>query len=41
VLAGTSARRSPDDITIVDLTGVATQDIAMARLVLSRAKAAQ
>lgn len=41
VLAGTSARRSPEDITIADLTGVATQDIAMARLVLSRAKAAQ
>jgi len=41
VLAGTSVRRAPDDITIADLTGVATQDIAMARLVLSRAKAAQ
>jgi ornithine cyclodeaminase/alanine dehydrogenase-like protein (mu-crystallin family) len=41
VLAGSAARRSPDDITIADLTGVATQDIAMARLVLSRAKAAQ
>lgn len=40
VLAGTTARRSPGDITIADLTGVATQDIAMARLVLSRAKAA-
>lgn len=40
VLAGSLARRSPDDITIADLTGVATQDIAMARLVLSRAKAA-
>lgn len=41
VLAGTSARRSLEDITIADLTGVATQDIAMARLVLSRAKATQ
>ena len=41
VLAGAFARRSPDDITIADLTGVATQDIAMARLVLTRAKAAQ
>ncbi len=33
-------RRNPDDITIADLTGVATQDIAMARCVLSRAKEA-
>ena len=41
VLAGSPGRRAPDDITIADLTGVATQDIAMARLVLTRAKAAQ
>lgn len=39
ILSGRAAgRRSPDDITIADLTGVATQDIAMARSVLSRAK---
>lgn len=38
VLGGTAqGRRSPDDITIADLTGVATQDIAMARLLLQRA----
>ncbi|RZA18776.1 MAG: ornithine cyclodeaminase family protein, partial [Proteobacteria bacterium] len=40
VLAGAPARRSPRDITIADLTGVATQDIAVARLVLARARAA-
>lgn len=41
VLSGQSpGRRSADEITIADLTGVATQDIAMARSVLSRAKAA-
>lgn len=41
VLSGRSpGRRSADEITIADLTGVATQDIAMARSVLSRAKAA-
>lgn len=40
VLSGKSpGRRSPQDITIADLTGVATQDIAMARTVLARAKA--
>ena len=27
-----------NDVTIIDLTGVATQDIAMARLVLARAR---
>jgi ornithine cyclodeaminase len=38
VLAGTlQGRRSDEDITIADLTGVATQDIAMARTVLERA----
>lgn len=42
VLAGTTAgRRSAEDITIADLTGVATQDIAMARTVLERATATQ
>ena len=41
VFSGRSpGRRSADEITIADLTGVATQDIAMARSVLSRAKAA-
>ena len=41
VLSGQSPdRSSADEITIADLTGVATQDIAMARSVLSRAKAA-
>lgn len=40
VLCGTSpGRQRPEDITIADLTGVATQDIAMARTVLARAKA--
>lgn len=40
VLAGTVAGRTHrDQITVVDLTGVATQDIAMARTVLARAKA--
>ncbi len=39
VLGGTSPGRTrPQDITIVDLTGVATQDIAMARTVLARAR---
>lgn len=38
VLGGVvQGRTSPNDITIADLTGVATQDIAMARLVLHRA----
>ena len=38
VLSGKVAgRRRPEDVTIVDLTGVATQDIAMARMVLARA----
>lgn len=40
VLTGkASGRTSSDDITIADLTGVATQDIAMARTVLARATA--
>jgi ornithine cyclodeaminase len=39
VLSGKApGRRRPEDITIADLTGVATQDIAMARTVLARAK---
>ena len=39
VLSGRVAgRRRAKDITIADLTGVATQDIAMARCVLARAK---
>lgn len=39
ILSGRAAgRQGPDDITIADLTGLATQDIAMARCVLSRAK---
>lgn len=38
ILGGTVAGRTrPEDITIADLTGVATQDIAMAREVLARA----
>ncbi|MET3663231.1 ornithine cyclodeaminase family protein [Aquamicrobium ahrensii] len=42
VLAGTlQGRRSNEDITIADLTGVATQDIAMARTVLERATTKQ
>lgn len=42
VLAGTlQGRRSDEDITIADLTGVATQDIAMARTVLERATVKQ
>lgn len=37
ILAGkTVGRKSDDDITIADLTGVATQDIAIARTVLER-----
>ncbi|MFT4012713.1 MAG: NAD(P)-binding domain-containing protein [Paracoccus sp. (in: a-proteobacteria)] len=40
VLSGAApGRRRPQDITIADLTGVATQDIAMARAVLARAQA--
>jgi len=40
VLNGSAlGRRRPSDITIADLTGVATQDIAMARTVLSRTAA--
>ena len=40
VLGGRVAgRRRADDITIADLTGVATQDIAMARCVLAAARA--
>ncbi|MFT3688907.1 ornithine cyclodeaminase family protein [Paenirhodobacter sp.] len=40
VLAGSAVgRRRPEDITLADLTGVATQDIAMARTVIARAKA--
>ncbi len=39
LLAGKAGgRQRPEDVTIVDLTGVATQDIAMARMVLSRAR---
>lgn len=39
ILSGRAlGRQDPDDITIADLTGLATQDIAMARCVLSRAK---
>ena len=39
VLSGRAkGRRRAEDITIADLTGVATQDIAMARCVLARAK---
>jgi ornithine cyclodeaminase len=39
ILAGKEpGRTSPRQITIADLTGVATQDIAMARCVLARAK---
>ena len=42
VLSGrVPGRRSAGDITIADLTGVATQDIAMARSVLSRAGGTQ
>lgn len=42
VLAGTlQGRRSDENITIADLTGVATQDIAMARTVLERATVKQ
>jgi ornithine cyclodeaminase len=41
ILSGQSpGRQTPEEITIADLTGVATQDIAMARCVLSRAKGA-
>lgn len=41
ILSGAAAgRQGPDDITVADLTGLATQDIAMARCVLSRAKGA-
>lgn len=41
ILSGAAAgRQGPDDITVADLTGLATQDIAMARSVLSRAKGA-
>lgn len=39
VLSGrVPGRTRPDQITLADLTGVATQDIAMARMVLARAK---
>lgn len=42
VLSGrVPGRRTADDITIADLTGVATQDIAMARCVLARAGGAK
>lgn len=42
VLSGrVPGRRSAGDITIADLTGVATQDIVMARCVLSRARGAK
>ncbi len=40
ILSGKAPGRArPEDITIADLTGVATQDIAMARTVLARARA--
>jgi ornithine cyclodeaminase len=37
VIAGTARRRSPDDITVADLTGVAVQDIMIAKAVVARA----
>jgi len=41
LLGRVPGRRTADDITIADLTGVATQDIAMARCVLARAGGAK
>jgi ornithine cyclodeaminase len=41
VVAGRApGRRSPDEITVCDLTGVGVQDTAIAALAVSRAKAA-
>jgi len=37
VIAGTARPRSPDDITLADLTGVAVQDIMIAKAVVARA----
>jgi len=36
VIAGKAGRRSPDDITVADLTGVAVQDIMIAKAVVAR-----
>jgi len=36
VIAGKARRRSPDDITVADLTGVAVQDIMIAKAVVAR-----
>jgi ornithine cyclodeaminase len=36
VIAGKARRRSPDDITVADLTGVAIQDIMIAKAVAAR-----
>ena len=36
VIAGKARRRSPDDITVADLTGVAIQDIMIAKAVVAR-----
>ncbi len=42
VIAGLAAgRRSPDDITLCDLTGTGVQDTAVATLAVARARAAQ
>jgi len=38
VLAGKVRQRSPDDITVADLTGVAVQDIMIAKAVVARAQ---
>jgi ornithine cyclodeaminase len=36
VIAGKARRRSPDDITVADLTGTAVQDIMIAKEVIAR-----
>jgi ornithine cyclodeaminase len=36
VIAGKARRHSPDDITVADLTGVAVQDIMIAKAVVAR-----
>lgn len=36
VISGKAGRRSPDDITVADLTGVAVQDIMIAKAVVAR-----
>jgi ornithine cyclodeaminase len=36
VIAGKARQRSPDDITVADLTGVAVQDIMIAKAVVAR-----